>query len=154
MHAENPFPLVGLITPFLRRARGGPERYLLVAQAEAAIAAALDALFASGAAVVPALDQLYGLSVVLETEHGSLTTALRIRAALDDDPRVVAAYDRTPNDARTTERSFQDFRGEVRARRAPKIDQPAPQRGLELRQLGRGFDRDRARAQASAKGGY
>ena len=48
MDAEIPFPLVGLITPFLRRARRGPERYRFVAQGEAAIAVALDALFSSG----------------------------------------------------------------------------------------------------------
>lgn len=154
MDAEISFPLVGLITPFLRRARRGPERYRFVAQGEAAIAVALDALFSSGAAAVPALDELYGLSVVLESEHGSPTAALRIRAVLDGEPRVVEAYGLSSSHAQLTERSFQTFSGEAQARRAPKMGQPAPKRGLQLRQLGRGFDRDRARAQAAAKGGY
>lgn len=154
MDAEIPFPLVSLMTPFLRRARRGRERYRLVEQAEAAITLALDALFSSGATVLPALDELYGLSVVLEEEQGSLTAALRIRAVLDGDPRVVEAYGLNSSRAQLTERSFQSFNGEARVRRAPKIGQPGPKLGLELRQLGRGFDRDRARAQASAKGGY
>lgn len=147
MTHDPPFPLVGLITPFLRRGRRGKERYLLVEQGDAAVGAALDALFASGEAPAPALDELYGLTVVLEEQQNSATAALRIRAVLDADPRVREAYGEETRRIRAMRASFAAFRGE-HGQHAGSTERRVSGPTVELRQLGRGFDRDRARAQA------
>ena len=121
---EEQFPISRIAMEFLQTsAEGEPLRF--PPEGDAALQAALDALFILDIDHRPALDDLIRLAQVLETEKRSPAASALIMAKLSCDPRVPRAFG-GPRETEKAKRAKARFLGRDRGVAAPVFGAEAP----------------------------
>ncbi|MBK6687097.1 MAG: hypothetical protein IPG45_21695 [Deltaproteobacteria bacterium] len=124
-HQEPTFPLAELAMQFLVKSNG-EQPLAFVPQGPRALEVGLEALFASGTPVNPALDELLGLALVLEDDRHSPTAARLIRQAVQHHPRAMAALGLSNGDALRLKRGAARVTGGNESERAPVFGSAVP----------------------------
>lgn len=115
---EPTFPLAELAMQFLVKS-DGEQQLVFVPQGQRALVVGLEALFASGGPVNPALDELLGLALVLEDTRQSPAAAQLIRQAVQHHPRAMAALGLSTGEALLLKRGAARLTGGAESERAP-----------------------------------
>ena len=124
--AAETFPLADIAMQFLLKMEG-EEPFVLSQQGPKARDLGLTALFSSGQAATPALNELLGLALVLDEEGGSPSAAREIRAAVKRDERALSALGISTLNPRKARRGSAHFTGgSTEQERAPVFGSAAP----------------------------
>jgi len=133
----------------VRRAKGGPEPFVLHSQGPEVIKAAVQAVLASGEAPTAMADRLKAVvlvAYVLEEKERSPSAAKALLKALFADPEVVRIMQARGDEAERRQKAYQKFLADEDRARAPQLGAAAPANSVKATSFMTPGQQDLARA--------